>query len=153
MYSAPKLRSASPRAKATRIASSPWLEHVVHAVDVAQPDLRPFVDQLGDVRERRLAELDEVLTFQIAFRVLARDGGDARRAVLGERRYLIEAGPPRVRRLEAAGDDADLIAMQIVRGRKAQRLGRHRVTLGLVHYVAVGPTWDGIRSARSSAES
>src|SRR6266853_2661161 len=64
-------------------------EQRVEAIDVADPDLWPSMRELGQVLQGGRPQLQQMLPLQIAFRALARDGGDVLRAVFGQRRLRV----------------------------------------------------------------
>src|SRR5206468_618547 len=80
-------------------------EQAMEAIDVAQPDLRPSMRELRDVRERVRPKLQQVLALQIALGPFAGYRRDVLRAMLGENRALARLEFPLVRHLEAARDD------------------------------------------------
>ena len=63
------------------------LQQIVEVIDVPDP-IRAAMDDLGQVDERRRAEVQQLLALEVAFGALAGDGGDERRAVIGEDRAL-----------------------------------------------------------------
>ena len=104
-------------------------------VDVADPDVGTSEDVLGDVRERVAAEADEVFALQVTLGALPGDGGDLLRAMLGRRRAFTARELPLVLGDVATSDDADAVTIQVQRRGQAERVGRHRVRVRVVHDV------------------
>ena len=67
------------------------LQQLVQPLDVADPGARAAVDELGEVVERGLAELEQLLALEVALAALARDRGHGAGAVLGQRASLAAA--------------------------------------------------------------
>ena len=68
------------------------LQERVQPLDIADPRARAPMRELGEIRERRGAEIEQMLALQIAPRALAGDGRHALRAVLGQDRARARAG-------------------------------------------------------------
>ena len=86
------------------------LDQVVQLVDVADPDLGPAMNELGDVGERGLAEADQVLALHLAFGAPARDRSDALGAMFGQGGAFVTTKLALMLGLVAARDDADTVA-------------------------------------------
>ena len=92
----------------------------MQALDVVNPRARAPMRELGEIRERRGPEIDQVLALQVAARAFAGDGGHALGAVLGQDRARAGLELPRMLGAEAPGDDPHAIAIEIQRARQAQ---------------------------------
>ena len=137
MYSAPIACSASAALEGgaqRRVAVR--LQERVEPLDFVNPRARPPMRQLGQIRERRGAEIDQMLPLQIAPRALAGDGRHALGAMLGQDRALAGLEFPLMVGTEPAGDDPHAIAIEIQRARQANRVRRHRVRMAVVHHDA-----------------
>ena len=67
-----------------------------------------------------------------ALAVLARDLGDELRAMSGEGWDRVSFPQSLMPGLEAAGDNPDRVAVEIEHAGDVQRIGRHRVTVGVL---------------------
>src|SRR5262249_10589317 len=112
------------------------LQEVVQLIDVAVPDLRSAMNHLGDVRERFLAEAEQVFALGVALCTLARDRSNARRTMLWQGRALAASKLSLVLALETPGDELHAIAVEPERARQTERVGMHRVRMRVVQHVA-----------------
>ena len=64
------------------------LQQRVQPLDIANPDLRAPMGELGEIGQGGGAEIEQMLPLQIAPRALARDRGDALGAMLGQDRAV-----------------------------------------------------------------
>lgn len=78
------------------------LQELVQALDLMNPGARPSMRQLGEIREGRGAEIDQMLPLQIAARAFAGDRRHALRAVLGQDRAIAGVEFPLMVGLESA---------------------------------------------------
>src|SRR6058998_3797076 len=89
MYSAPIACSASPRSKGAahrRIAVD--LQQLVQPLHVVNPYLQSSMGELGEIRQRGRAEIEQMLALQIAPSPFPRDRGDSLGAVLRQNRAI-----------------------------------------------------------------
>ena len=87
-------------------------EQLVQAIDIANPDPRAAMRELGQIIQGLGPQRQEMLPLQIAFRALAGHGGHLLRAVLRQCRLGMRFEEPLVDSVEAARDDADAIPIQ-----------------------------------------
>src|SRR2546422_4658153 len=136
LFRSPALEGGAQRSLAVQ------LQELVQPVDVADPDLRAPVRELGEVLERGAPEGEEMLALQVPLGSLARHSGDVPGAMLGQDRLLAGRELPRVDGLVAPGDDADLVAVEVERAGDADGLGWHRVRVRVVQDHAGRPDED-----------
>ena len=87
-------------------------EQRVQAIDIANPDARAAMGELGQIVQGRGPQRQEMLPLQIPFRALAGHGGDVLRAMLRQRRLGVRLEEALMDGLEAAGDDAHAIPIE-----------------------------------------
>ena len=126
------------------------LQQLVQLMDIAHPQTRAAVRELGEVLQGGPTERKQVFALEIAFGAPARHRGEELRAVLGQRRARARFELPRMLGFEAPGDDPHSLAVQVQRPGDADRLRRHRVGAPFVRDHRRGPDHDGKRSASSS---
>jgi len=80
------------------------LQERVQPLDLGDPGAGTPMRQLGQIREGRGAEIDQMLALQISARALARDGRDALCAVLGQDGARARLELARMVGLEPAGN-------------------------------------------------
>ena len=91
------------------------LQERVEPLDLRDPRARTPVGQLREIRERRGAEIDQMLTLEIPTRSLAGHGGHALRTMLRQDRPGSRLPLARVLGAEATSHDADAIAIEVQR--------------------------------------
>ena len=112
------------------------LQQLVQALHFGNPCARPAMGELGQIGERGGAEINQMLTLQVAASAFAGHRRDALGAMLGQDRAGAGLDLPRVLGAEPTGDDAHAVPIEIQRARQADRIGWHRVRMALVHHHA-----------------
>jgi hypothetical protein len=118
-------------------------EQRVKAIDVAQPDLRPPMRELRQIRERLGSQLQQMLALQIALGPFAGHRGDVLGAMLRQDRALAGLEFPLMRDLEAARHDPHAVAIEIQGAGDADGVRQHRVRMRVVDHLRGGADDDG----------
>jgi len=87
------------------------LQERVESLDVVNPDLRAPMRELGEIRQGCRAEIQQVLTLQVASGPCPGDRRDPLRTVLGQDRAVAGGEFPLVLGTEAASNDPHALAV------------------------------------------
>jgi hypothetical protein len=99
-------------------------QQLVQTLDIAQPQPWATIGKLGEVVQRRSAELEQMLTLQVALGPLTRHCGDLLRAVLGRVGVFAGGEQAGMDGFKAPGHDAYPLAVQVQGAGDADRLRR-----------------------------
>jgi hypothetical protein len=119
------------------------LKKIVQLVDVGGPGAGTAMNDLGQIVDGRGSDVEDVLSLEVAPPSFAGDGGQSGSAVLRKNRLLIAFGTSLMNGLEAAGDNAEAVAVEKKRAWKTGRVGRHRVGARIVKNLGRRPDADG----------